>query len=195
MVAPLDRTSAHTCRWWDTDRCSRELAFLWCQSDTHLSLGRLKGIRDPSLQTPRDNTFCRCSFSDGVGQSECLNGFILLSLVPLSQRQDQIYPIRLTRTNLAVCGRVIHKVLQKVTSWCFLDNCCYMRTQWVGDAGPILDHRSEHKHGAYPRWFDWLIQFARPSGDDRLNCRWDGCPNSDVVVPKTVPQRLTLCQR
>jgi hypothetical protein len=63
-VAPLDRTSAHTYRWWDTDRCSGELAFLWCWSDVHLLLGRLKGISDSPLQTPRHGAFYQCSFSD-----------------------------------------------------------------------------------------------------------------------------------
>jgi hypothetical protein len=43
VVTPLDRTSAHTCQWWDTDWCTGELAFLWCRSDIHLSLGRLEG--------------------------------------------------------------------------------------------------------------------------------------------------------
>jgi hypothetical protein len=89
-VAPLDRTLAHTYRWWDIDRCSGELGFLWCRSDIHLSLGRLTCIRDSPLQTSRDDAFCRCSFSDRIGQSGCLHEFVLLYLLPLSRCRDQI---------------------------------------------------------------------------------------------------------
>jgi hypothetical protein len=98
-------------------------------------------------------------------------------------------PFCLTWTNSVECSRVIPRVLWKVTSWCSLDNCCYMRTQLVEGAYPTSYHHSECKHEAYLWWFDWLAQAIRQSEDDRLSFRWDVCPNIHVVVPKYVPQR------
>jgi hypothetical protein len=55
----------------------------------HLSLGKLEGIHDHPLQISRDNASYQRSSSDEIGRLECLFGFVSLSLMPLSQCQEQ----------------------------------------------------------------------------------------------------------
>jgi hypothetical protein len=130
-------------------------------------------------------TYCQCSSSDEIGQLGCLLGFAWVSLLPLSQCRAHRQPFRLTQTNLEVYDMVAHRVLQKVTSWCSLDNCCYRRSLLMEGDCPTSDPQSEHKHEAYLQWFDWLAQ----SKDGRLSFEWGGCPNSHVVAPKNEQQR------
>jgi hypothetical protein len=94
---------------------------------------------------------------------------------------------------------VTNRVLQKVISWCSLDNCCYRRTQLVETACPISDHHPGHKHEAYLQWFDLLAQ-STCEGQEKATRggggEWEpikiSCGNS-AYIPKSTrcPSLLT----